>query len=90
MLMQLKDDEDRFGSHGKLLGGSDGNDLMRSLKAEFLLKPFGKHDVAEHALRRGVEVEIHAGEQVNDMSLMGTMRFTISAAVSRQSPPAPQ
>ena len=36
------------------------------------------------------KVEIHAGEQVNDMSLMGTMRFTISAAVSRQSPPAPQ
>lgn len=26
------------------------------------------------------KVEIHAGEQVNDMSLMGTMRFTVSAA----------
>jgi hypothetical protein len=26
------------------------------------------------------KVEIHAGEQVNDMSLMGTMRFTIAAA----------
>lgn len=25
------------------------------------------------------KVEIHAGEQVNEMSLMGTMRFTISA-----------
>ena len=25
------------------------------------------------------KVEIHAGEQVNDMSLMGTMRFTIGA-----------
>lgn len=32
------------------------------------------------------KVEIHAGEQVNDMSLMGTMRFTISAAVSRLGP----
>lgn len=36
------------------------------------------------------KVEIHAGEQVNDMSLMGTMRFTISAAGSRRTPPAPQ
>ncbi len=26
------------------------------------------------------KIEIHAGEQVNDMSLMGTMRFTIAAA----------
>jgi hypothetical protein len=26
------------------------------------------------------KVEIHAGEQVNEMSLMGTMRFTIVAA----------
>ena len=26
------------------------------------------------------KVEIHAGEQVNDVSLMGTMRFTIAAA----------
>jgi hypothetical protein len=25
------------------------------------------------------KIEIHAGEQVNDMSLMGTMRFTIAA-----------
>jgi hypothetical protein len=25
------------------------------------------------------KVEIHAGEQINDMSLMGTMRFTIVA-----------
>jgi hypothetical protein len=25
-------------------------------------------------------VEIHVGEQVNEMSLMGTMRFTIAAA----------
>ncbi len=31
-------------------------------------------------------VEIHAGEQVNEMSLMGTMRFTMSAAVSRSAP----
>ncbi len=31
------------------------------------------------------KVEIHAGEQVNDMSLMGTMRFTIAA--SSESPP---
>jgi len=27
------------------------------------------------------KVDIHAGEQINDMSLMGTMRFTISAPV---------
>ncbi|MBI4001153.1 MAG: hypothetical protein HY348_05150 [Nitrospira defluvii] len=27
------------------------------------------------------KVEIHAGEQVNDMSLMGTMRFTITASL---------
>ena len=27
----------------------------------------------------GYKVEIHAGEQVNEMSLMGTMRFTIAA-----------
>ena len=33
------------------------------------------------------KVKIYAGEQVNDMSLMGTMHFTISATVSRQSPP---
>jgi hypothetical protein len=26
------------------------------------------------------KVEIHAGEQVNEMSLMGTMRFTVVAA----------
>jgi len=26
------------------------------------------------------KVEIHVGEQVNEMSLMGTMRFTIVAA----------
>lgn len=26
------------------------------------------------------KVEIHAGEQINDMSLMGTMRFTVTAA----------
>ena len=26
------------------------------------------------------KVEIHAGEQINDMSLMGTMRFTIAAS----------
>lgn len=32
------------------------------------------------------KVEIHAGEQVNDMSLMGTMRFTITAALSHQPP----
>ena len=25
-------------------------------------------------------VEIHAGEQVNEMSLMGTMRFTVAAS----------
>ena len=30
------------------------------------------------------KVEIHAGEQVNDMSLMGTMRFTVSAAESNR------
>ncbi|MBS0171729.1 MAG: hypothetical protein JSR62_15380 [Nitrospira sp.] len=33
------------------------------------------------------KVEIHAGEQVNDMSLMGTMRFTIMAAA--ESNPSP-
>jgi len=27
------------------------------------------------------KVEIHAGEQINDMSLMGTMRFTISPPI---------
>lgn len=32
------------------------------------------------------KVEIHAGEQVNDMSLMGTMRFTVSAPPD---PPVP-
>ncbi len=32
------------------------------------------------------KVEIHAGEQVNDMSLMGTMRFTIAAPDSGSSP----
>ena len=26
------------------------------------------------------KVEIHAGEQVNEVSLMGTMRFTVAAA----------
>jgi hypothetical protein len=31
------------------------------------------------------KVEIHAGEQVNDMSLMGTMRFTITAALDSPS-----
>jgi hypothetical protein len=29
------------------------------------------------------KVEIHAGEEVNDMSLMGTMRFTITASLNR-------
>ncbi len=28
------------------------------------------------------KVEIHAGEQINDMSLMGTMRFTITASLN--------
>ncbi|MBA5861471.1 MAG: hypothetical protein GDA65_02005 [Nitrospira sp. CR1.1] len=31
-------------------------------------------------------VEIHAGEQINDMSLMGTMRFTITAAAESDGP----
>ncbi|MCC2640425.1 MAG: exported protein of unknown function [Nitrospira sp.] len=31
------------------------------------------------------KVEIHAGEQVNDMSLMGTMRFTITASIDSPS-----
>ncbi|MEP7153539.1 MAG: hypothetical protein ABI856_17705 [Nitrospira sp.] len=31
------------------------------------------------------KVEIHAGEQINDMSLMGTMRFTITPSLN---PPA--
>jgi len=31
-------------------------------------------------------VEIHAGEQVNDMSLMGTMRFTVSASPDGSDP----
>ena len=29
------------------------------------------------------KVEIHAGEQVNEMSLMGTMRFTITSAARK-------
>ena len=36
------------------------------------------------------KVEIHAGEQVNDMSLMGTMRFTVAAARARPKPPSVQ
>lgn len=32
------------------------------------------------------KVEIHAGEQVNDMSLMGTMRFTVSASPDGSDP----
>jgi hypothetical protein len=31
-------------------------------------------------------VEIHAGEQINDMSLMGTMRFTITASSDSGAP----
>lgn len=30
------------------------------------------------------KVEIHAGEQINDMSLVGTMRFTVAAALDSQ------
>ena len=29
---------------------------MRSLKAQFLFKPFGQHDIAKHPSRRSVEV----------------------------------
>lgn len=36
------------------------------------------------------KVEIHAGEQINDMSLMGTMRFTVSAPPDRPVPAKPQ
>lgn len=36
------------------------------------------------------KVEIHAGEQINDMSLMGTMRFTVSAPPDRPVPSKPQ
>jgi hypothetical protein len=36
------------------------------------------------------KVEIHAGEQVNEMSLLGTMRFTVIAAQSGQTQPVPQ
>jgi len=32
------------------------------------------------------KVEIHAGEQINDMSLMGTMRFTITASSDSGAP----
>jgi hypothetical protein len=32
------------------------------------------------------KVEIHAGEQINDMTLMGTMRFTVASASSPASP----
>jgi hypothetical protein len=32
------------------------------------------------------KVEIHAGEQINDMSLMGTMRFTITATAESEVP----
>jgi hypothetical protein len=35
------------------------------------------------------KVEIHAGEEVNDMSLMGTMRFTITASLNRPEPTTP-
>jgi hypothetical protein len=30
------------------------------------------------------KVEIHAGEQINDMSLVGTMRFTVTATLDSQ------
>lgn len=36
------------------------------------------------------KVEIHAGEQVNDMSLMGTMRFTVSAPPDPSVPAKPR
>ena len=36
------------------------------------------------------KVEIHVGEQVNYMSLMGTMRFTITATLSQQTPANPR
>lgn len=36
------------------------------------------------------KVEIHAGEQINDMSLMGTMRFTITASSDAVPPISPQ
>jgi hypothetical protein len=32
------------------------------------------------------KVEIHAGEQINDMSLMGTMRFTVTATAESDLP----
>ena len=36
------------------------------------------------------KVEIHAGEQINDMSLMGTMRFTIAGSSDAAGSPRPQ
>lgn len=36
------------------------------------------------------KVEIHAGEQINDMSLMGTMRFTIIASSDAVTSTSPQ
>ena len=36
------------------------------------------------------KVEIHAGEQVNDMSLLGTMRFTVIASSDPQISSSPR
>jgi hypothetical protein len=36
------------------------------------------------------KVEIHAGEQINDMSLMGTMRFTIAGSSDQAASTRPQ
>ncbi len=36
------------------------------------------------------KVEIHAGEEINDMSLMGTMRFTIAASSDAITSTSPQ
>ncbi|ULA59204.1 MAG: hypothetical protein LZF60_90083 [Nitrospira sp.] len=56
VLVQFEHNEDRPGTGGESVGGSDGNDFMGPLEAQFFIEPFGEHDVTKHAFGWGVEI----------------------------------
>ena len=56
MLMKVEHNEDRRGIGTEPVGRFHRHNLVRTLKAEFLVESFRRRNGEEQALRRGVEV----------------------------------
>ena len=75
MLVEVEDDENRRGIGTELVSRFHRHNLVRTLKAEFLVESFRRRNGEEQALRRGVEVVgndvLLAVLKVRDRSILG-------------------